>query len=42
MLLEIIAGTHPAVRRAGAWFERHPAAALAVFAACMLLASVRW
>lgn len=42
MILEFLAGTHPAARRAGEWLEEHPGVALAVLVAGMLLASVRW
>lgn len=42
MILEFLAGEHPAARRAGEWLEEHPGAALAVFLAAGLLASVRW
>lgn len=42
MILEFLAGTHPAARRAGEWLDAHPGAALAVFLAAGLLASVRW
>ena len=42
MILDFIAGTHPAARRMGEWLDAHPAAALALFLAMALLASVRW
>ena len=42
MMLEFLAGTHPAARRMGEWLEEHPGAALAVFLTAGLLASVRW
>ena len=42
MILEFLAGTHPAARRMGEWLDAHPAVAIAVFVAGMLLASVRW
>lgn len=42
MLLEVIAGTHPAMVRAGAWLDAHPRVALVVMLALMLLASARW
>ncbi len=42
MILEFLAGTHPAARRAGEWLDAHPVVALAVFLMGMLLASVRW
>lgn len=42
MLLEILAGTHPSLARAGEWFDEHPYVALAVFAVCALLSMVRW
>lgn len=40
MLLEIIAGTHPAMVRAGAWLDAHPCVALAIFALCALASMV--
>lgn len=42
MILEFLAGTHPAARRMGEWLEGHPGVALAVFVAACLLASARW
>ena len=42
MILEFLAGEHPAARRAGEWLEEHPGAALAVFAVCAFLSMVRW
>lgn len=42
MLLEILAGTHPAMVRAGEWLDAHPRAALVVMLALMVLASARW
>lgn len=42
MILDFIAGTHPAARRAGEWLDAHPVVALALFLAMALLASVRW
>lgn len=42
MILDFIAGTHPAARRMGEWLEEHHAVALAAFVAGMLLASARW
>lgn len=38
MLCELLAGTHPVYR----WADEHPHAALAVLAACALLAMARW
>ena len=40
MLLEIIAGTHPAMVRAGEWLDAHPRVALAIFFACALASMV--
>lgn len=40
MLLEVIAGTHPAMVRAGAWLDAHPHVALAIFAVCAFLSMV--
>lgn len=40
VLLEILAGTHPAVRRSGAWLDAHPRVALAIFALCALASMV--
>lgn len=40
MLLEVIAGTHPAMVRAGAWLDAHPRVALALFALCAFASMV--
>lgn len=40
MLLEVIAGTHPAMVRAGAWLDAHPSVALTIFALCALASMV--
>lgn len=42
MILEFLAGTHPAARRAGEWLDAHPGVALCIFLVAALLASVRW
>lgn len=42
MILEFLAGEHPAARRAGEWLEEHPVVALAIFLFAGLMASARW
>lgn len=42
MILEFLAGTHPAARRAGEWLDAHPAVALTIFLVAALVASARW
>lgn len=42
MILEFLAGEHPAARRMGEWLDAHPGVALAIFLVAALMASVRW
>lgn len=36
MILEFLAGTHPASARMGAWLDAHPRVALAIVALCVI------